>query len=140
MIGAVSSRYNHCLIAPVFPSSTTPRRRNAQQSYATETKKLAGSRFCTPTLQPMSDTRPPNPIVPMPSLLTSPMIDASSCASRPSEVRQRHRQRVLRVHVFAAAPLEDQLDLDVLALPLLEVDDRRSGAEVGAGVLAGARS
>ena len=33
------------MIAPVFASRRTPRRRNAQQSYATETKKLAGSRF-----------------------------------------------------------------------------------------------
>ena len=47
----------------------------AQQSYATETKKLAGSRLSTPTLQPIRLTLPPNPIVPIPSELTVPMID-----------------------------------------------------------------
>jgi hypothetical protein len=47
-------------------------------------EEARGRRFCAVILQPMSDTRPPNPIVPMPSLLTSPMIDASSSASRGS--------------------------------------------------------
>ena len=73
-----------CVIAPVRASRTTPSRRNAQQSYATETKKLAGSRFSTPTLQPMSDTRPPNPIVPTPSVFTVRMISASRSARRES--------------------------------------------------------
>ena len=41
-----------------------------------------------------------------------------------------------RVGVLAAAALENQLDLDLVALPLVEVDDRRAGAEVVAGVLA----
>ena len=56
-----------------------------------------------------------------------------------AEVRQLDRQRVLRVGVLAAAALQNQLDLDVVALPLIEVDDRRAGAEVVAGVLAGDR-
>ena len=45
-----------------------------------------------------------------------------------AEMRQLHRQRVLRVRVLAAAALEDQLDLDVVALPLIEVDDGRARA------------
>ena len=56
------------------------------------------------------------------------------------EVRQLRGQRVLRVHVLAAAALENQLHLDlVVVLPLLEVDDRRARAEVVARVLAGER-
>ena len=54
-----------------------------------------------------------------------------------AEVRQFDRHRILRVAVLAAAALEQQPHLDVVAVPLLEVDDRRSGAEVVAGVLAG---
>ena len=46
-------------------SNRTPSRRNAQQSYATETKKLAGKRFAAVILQPISDTLPPNPIAPI---------------------------------------------------------------------------
>src|SRR5215216_1916743 len=128
----------------------------------------------------MSDTRPPKPIVPMPSLFASPMIDASSSASRGSgftssnvrnscslaawypdvrsppmqtpiapgahpfpcaiQIGQLQRQRVLRVHVLAAAALQDQLDLDfVVVIPLLEVDDRCSRTDVVARVLAGDR-
>ena len=34
----------------------------------------------------------------------------------------------LRVHVLAAAALQNQLHLDVVLLPLLEVDDRRARA------------
>ena len=45
------------------------------------TKKLAGSRWNAPILQPISVTSPPNPIVPMPSLFASRMIFASSSAS-----------------------------------------------------------
>ena len=71
-------------IAPVDASSTTPRRRNAQQSYATDTKKLAGSRLSAPILQPISVTLPPKPIVPISRLFTVAMIDASSSASRGS--------------------------------------------------------
>ena len=56
-----------------------------------------------------------------------------------AEMIELGRQRVLRVGVLAAAALEDQLDLDLVALPLLEVDDRRARAEVVAGVLAGDR-
>jgi hypothetical protein len=37
------------------------------------------------------------------------------------------------------ATLQDQLDSRFVALPLVEVDDRRSGTEVVAGVLAGDR-
>ena len=71
-------------MAPVDALRTTPRRRKAQQSYATDTKKLAGSRLIAPTLQPMSVTLPPNPIVPISRSFTVDMIDASSSASRGS--------------------------------------------------------
>ena len=55
------------------------------------------------------------------------------------EMIELGRQRVLSVRVLAAAALEDQLDLDVGVFPLIEVDDRRAGPEVVAGVLAGDR-
>jgi hypothetical protein len=56
---------------------------------------------------------------------------------RAAEMRQLRRQRVLRVHVLAAAALEHELDLDlVVVLPLLEVHDGRAGTEVVARVLA----
>src|SRR5690606_19705458 len=44
-------------------------------------------------------------------------------------------QRVLDVHVLAAAALENEAHLDLVLLPLLEVQDRRAGPEVVAGVL-----
>ena len=67
------------------------------------------------------------------------MLHAVERAIGAAEMRQLDRQRVLRVRVLAAAALQDQLDLDVVALPLIEVDDRRARAEVVAGVLAGDR-
>jgi len=45
-------------MAPEAGSSRTPSRRNAQQSYATETKKLAGRRLAAVILQPISETFP----------------------------------------------------------------------------------
>ena len=84
MIGCDGSRYIQLLIAPVDASRTTPSRRKAQQSYATETKKLAGNRLSTPTLQPINVTLPPNPIGPISRVFTDDMIDASSSASRAS--------------------------------------------------------
>ena len=72
------------MIAPLAASTRIPSRRNAQQSYATDTKKLAGSRLIAPILQPMSVTLPPKPIVPMSRSFTVDMIDASSSASRGS--------------------------------------------------------
>ncbi len=65
------------------------------------------------------------------------LLHAVERAIRPSEMRELDGQRILRVGVFAAAALENQLDLDVGLLPLIEVNDRRAGAEVVAGVLAG---
>ena len=56
-----------------------------------------------------------------------------------AEMRQLDRQRVLGIGVLAAAALENQLDLDLVLLPLLEVDDRRARSEIVAGVLAGDR-
>ena len=68
-------------MAPVAASSRTPRRRKAQQSYATETKKHAGRRLAAVILQPISDTPPPKPMAPTPSRLASSITRASSSAS-----------------------------------------------------------
>ena len=65
--------------------------------------------------------------------------DAFQRPIRASEVRQLDRQRVLRVGVLAAPALQNQLDLDLVALPLIEVHDGRPRAEVVAGVFAGDR-
>ena len=54
-------------------------------------------------------------------------------------MRQLDRQRVLRVRVLAAAAFQNQLDLDRVALPLIEMDDRRARSEVVARVHAGDR-
>src|SRR5262249_38422201 len=56
-----------------------------------------------------------------------------------SEVRQFDRQRILRVGVFAAAAFEDQFDFNLVAFPLIKVDDGRAGGKVVAGILAGDR-
>ena len=75
----------------------------------------------------------------VPDRVQDALPDAVERAIGAAEMRQFDRQRVLRVGVLAAAALENQLDLDVVALPLIEVDDRRAGSEVVAGVLAGDR-
>ena len=54
-------------------------------------------------------------------------LDAVERPVRPAEMRQLRRQRVLRVGVLAASALENELDLDLVLLPLLEMDDRRAG-------------
>ncbi len=90
MIGCDGSRYSHCSIAPVDAFSTTPSRLNAQQSYATETKKLAGRRLSAPILQPISVTFPPKPIAPISSVLTVAITDAST--SRQPRIRDSHRR------------------------------------------------
>src|SRR5690606_30256883 len=55
---------------------------------------------------------------------------------RAPESGKLRRQRVLDVHVLAAAALEDEAHLELVLLPVLEVQDRRAGPEVVAGVLA----
>ena len=49
------------------------------------------------------------------------------------------RQRILNVLVLAAATLEQQLDLDFVFAVLMEVNDRRAGAEVVTAILSGQR-
>ena len=61
------------------------------------------------------------------------VLDAFEIASAEVGVRER----VLRVHVLAAAAFEHQLHFDVRLAPLVKVKDRRAGAGVVAGVLAG---
>ena len=75
----------------------------------------------------------------VPDRVQDALPDAFERAIGASEVRQLDRQRVLRVGVLAAAALQNQLDLDLVALPLVEVHDRRARAEVVARVLAGDR-
>src|SRR6266850_7829957 len=62
--------------------------------------------------------------------------DTVEVSIRPSEVGQFDRQRVLCVDVLASAALENELDLDFVLLPLLEMHDRHPGPEVVARVLA----
>ena len=50
-------------------------------------------------------------------------------------MRELDRERVLRVRVFAAAAFENELDLDRVAFPLLEVNDWRARPEIVARVL-----
>jgi hypothetical protein len=58
-----------------------------------------------------------------------------SVAVGAAKVRQLARDRVLDVRVLAPAALEEQPDLDLAAIPLVEVNHRGAGAEVVAGVL-----
>src|ERR1035438_7521946 len=105
-------------MAPVAASSRTPRRRKAQHSYATETKKLAGRRLAAVILQPISDALPPNPMAPTPSLLASSTISVSSFAraasgltsSRQARPELRTGYSVLRDRTsFVAGLLRDDL-------------------------------
>src|SRR5262249_53262172 len=61
--------------------------------------------------------------------------DAVEIAIGAAEMRELYRQRVLRVGVLAAAALQDEPDLYDVAIPLIEVHDRRAGPEVVARVL-----
>ena len=73
----------------------------------------------------------------LPDGVQDALADAFEVAAGFAEVVEFAGQGVLNVLVLAAAALEDQLDFDLVLLPLLEVNDRRLGAEVVAGVLAG---
>src|ERR1019366_2913989 len=64
------------------------------------------------------------------------LADAFQIAVGAAQVIQIARHRVLDILVLAAAALEDQFDLDLVLLPLLEVNDRRLFAQVVAAVLA----
>src|SRR5581483_2404448 len=75
----------------------------------------------------------------LPHRVQDALANAVERAIGAAEMGQLDRQRVLRVRVLAAAALEDQLDLDLVARPLVEVDDRRARPEVVARVPAGDR-
>ena len=75
----------------------------------------------------------------VPHRVQNALANAVERAIGAAEMRKLNRQRVLRVCVFAAAAFENQLDFDLVAFPLVEVDDRGAGTEVVAGVLAGDR-
>ncbi len=70
----------------------------------------------------------------LPYRVQDALLHAVEIAIGPAEVRELDRNRVLRVGVFAPAALENELDLDVVSLPLLEMDDRRARAKIVAGV------
>src|SRR2546430_2384790 len=59
----------------------------------------------------------------VPDCMQNALPDTLQGAVRAAEMRQLDRQRVLGVGVLAAAPLEDQLHFDLVALPLVEVHD-----------------
>ena len=75
----------------------------------------------------------------LPHRVEDALADAFERAIGAAEMIELGGQRVLRVRVLAAAALQDQLHFDVVALPLIEVDDGRARPEVVAGVLAGDR-
>src|SRR5262245_16036322 len=60
---------------------------------------------------------------------------AFEIAVGPAEMRQLAGDRVLCIHVFAPATLENQLDLDFVLFPLIEMDDGGAWPEIVAGVL-----
>src|SRR5579863_1281967 len=71
----------------------------------------------------------------LPHRMQDALAYALQIAAGRAQMLQFTRQRILDVLVLAASALQDQLDLDVVALPLLEMDDRRLLAQVVAGVL-----
>src|SRR6185437_2500780 len=75
----------------------------------------------------------------LPDGVQDALADAVQRAIGAAEMIERRRQRVLGVRVLAAASLQDQLDLDLVVFPLLEVDDWRTGTKVVSRVLAGDR-
>ena len=75
----------------------------------------------------------------LPDRVQQALADAFQIAIRAAQTLERGGQRILNVLVLAAAALEDQLDLDLVLLPLLEVDHGRPGAEIVAAVFAGER-
>ena len=56
-----------------------------------------------------------------------------------AQVIERAGHGILDVLVLAAAALEDQLDLDLILFPLLEMNDRRLFAQIVAAVFSGER-
>ena len=62
--------------------------------------------------------------------------DAVERPIRAAQMRQLDGQRVLRVGVLAPAAFQNQLDLHVVAFPLIEMNDRRAGSEVVPGIFA----
>ncbi len=73
----------------------------------------------------------------LPDGVQDALAHALQIAVGPAQVRQLDWHRVLRVAVLAPAAFQQQLHLDGLLLPLMEVNDGRTRAEVVSGVLAG---
>ena len=75
----------------------------------------------------------------LPDGVQNALANAFQVAIRAAQVFQLAGQGILDVLVLAAAALEDQLDLDLIFFPLIEVNDRRFGAEVVAAIFSGER-
>ena len=75
----------------------------------------------------------------LPHRVQDALAHAFQIAVGASQVIQLGGQRILDVLVLAAAALQDQLDLNLVLLPLLEVDHRRLLAQIVAAVFAGER-
>src|SRR5687768_569520 len=73
----------------------------------------------------------------LPHRVENALADTLEIAVGAAQVLQLTRQRVLDVLVLAAATLQDQLHVDVILVPLLEVDDRSLDAEIVAAVPSG---
>ena len=67
------------------------------------------------------------------------LADAFKSAIRPTEALERLGQGILHILVLAASALEDQLDLNLVLFPLLEVDHRSVCPDVIAAVFAAER-
>ena len=75
----------------------------------------------------------------VPDRVENALSDTLERAIGAAEMRQFRGQGILGVGVLAAATLEDQLDLDVVSLPLIEMNDRCAGSEIVAGICSGNR-
>src|ERR1019366_5044236 len=75
----------------------------------------------------------------LPYRMQDALADTLQIAVGAPQVVQIARHRVLNVLVLAAAALEDQLHLDLVLLPMLEMHHRRLFAQVVAAVLPGQR-
>src|SRR4051794_13278897 len=75
----------------------------------------------------------------LPDRVQDALADALEVPVGATQVVELARDRVLDILVLAAAAFEDQLDLDLVLFPLLEVDHRGLDAEIVAAVLSGER-
>src|SRR5690349_10613258 len=70
----------------------------------------------------------------LPYRMQDALANALQIAARFAQMIELHGQRILDVLVLAASALEDQLHLDLVVLPLLEVDHGSICAQVVAAI------